>query len=99
MKLLMFDHDGGRRLGALREGHEDQVVDLSPIANDLLALIDAGDPGLAEARKMASSSATPSRPLDGLKLLSPLDPPRGNILAIGRNYPTRRSSSPRRSRQ
>jgi 2-keto-4-pentenoate hydratase/2-oxohepta-3-ene-1,7-dioic acid hydratase in catechol pathway len=86
MKLLMFDHDGERHLGALRMGHEDQVVDLSALAHDLLALIDAGEPGLAQARKLALSGGAPSRPLKGLRLLAPLDPPRGNIIAIGRNY-------------
>jgi 2-keto-4-pentenoate hydratase/2-oxohepta-3-ene-1,7-dioic acid hydratase in catechol pathway len=85
MKLLMFRADGGRRLGALRPGSEDEVVELSEFA-DLLALIDAGEPGLEEARKLASSAGARPIPLQGLKLLAPLDPPRGNILAIGRNY-------------
>ena len=85
MKLLMFRTDGGRRLGALRPGSEDEVVELSEFA-DLLALIDAGEPGLEEARKLASSAGARPIPLQGLKLLAPLDPPRGNILAIGRNY-------------
>jgi 2-keto-4-pentenoate hydratase/2-oxohepta-3-ene-1,7-dioic acid hydratase in catechol pathway len=85
MKLLMFRADGGRRLGALRPGNEDEVVELSEFA-DLLALIDAGEPGLEEARKLASSAGARPILLQGLKLLAPLDPPRGNILAIGRNY-------------
>jgi 2-keto-4-pentenoate hydratase/2-oxohepta-3-ene-1,7-dioic acid hydratase in catechol pathway len=86
MKLLMFEHDGGLHLGALRAGHEDQVVDLSPLGHDLLALIDAGDAGLEEARKLASSGGVASLPLSGLRLLAPLDPPRGNVIAMGRNY-------------
>jgi 2-keto-4-pentenoate hydratase/2-oxohepta-3-ene-1,7-dioic acid hydratase in catechol pathway len=85
MKLLMFENEGGRRLGALRPGHEDQVVDLSRLAPDLLALIDGGSAALEAARKLAAA-APETRPLKGLKLLAPLDPPRGNIVAMGRNY-------------
>ena len=85
MKLLMFHNNGERHLGALRPGHEDQVVDLTPLAHDLLALIDGGESALAEARKLASTAAR-SRALSDVKLLPPLDPPRGNIIAMGRNY-------------
>ena len=51
MRLLMFELDGERRLGVLRPGHEGEVVDLSPVAHDLLALIDMGTAGLDEARR------------------------------------------------
>jgi len=86
MKLVMFDHDGERHLGALRPGHDDQVVDLTPLAHDLLALIDAGESALAEARNLVSSSGAKARALKDVTLLPPLDPPRGNIIAMGRNY-------------
>jgi len=86
MKLVMFDHDGERHLGALRPGHEDQVVELTPLAHDLLALIDAGESALAEARRLVSSGSAKGRALKDVKLLPPLDPPRGNIIAMGRNY-------------
>jgi 2-keto-4-pentenoate hydratase/2-oxohepta-3-ene-1,7-dioic acid hydratase in catechol pathway len=85
MKLLMFRHDGAPRLGAVRTGHEDEVVDLGEVAPDLLALIDAGERGLEHARKVASS-ARGGLPLKEVTLLPPLDSPRGNIIAIGRNY-------------
>ena len=85
MKLLMFKADGGRRLGALRPGAEDEVVELPEFA-DLLALIDAGDAGMAHARSALASSSATSRKLADLELLAPLDPPRGNVIAIGRNY-------------
>ncbi len=85
MKLLMFRHDGERRLGALRPGHEHEVVDLSEVAPDLLAVIDAGERGLEHTRKVASS-AHRGLPLNDVILLPPLDWPRGNIIAIGRNY-------------
>jgi 2-keto-4-pentenoate hydratase/2-oxohepta-3-ene-1,7-dioic acid hydratase in catechol pathway len=85
MKLLMFRHDGAPRLGAVRPGHEDEVVDLGEVAPDLLALIDAGERGLEHARKVASS-ARGGLPLKEVTLLPPLDSPRGNLIAIGRNY-------------
>jgi 2-keto-4-pentenoate hydratase/2-oxohepta-3-ene-1,7-dioic acid hydratase in catechol pathway len=85
MKLLMFRANGGRRLGALRPGSEDEVVELSEPA-DMRALIDAGDAGLAHVRSALSSSKAKSRRLGDLELLAPLDPPRGNVIAMGRNY-------------
>jgi 2-keto-4-pentenoate hydratase/2-oxohepta-3-ene-1,7-dioic acid hydratase in catechol pathway len=85
MKLLMFRHNGEPRLGALRPGHEDEVIDLSQVAPDLLALIDAGEAGLERARK-AASGAVRGLPLQDVTLLPPLDAPRGNIIAMGRNY-------------
>ncbi len=92
MKLLMFrnhanaaDYDGKPRLGALRPGHEDEVVDLSEVAVDVLAVIDAGEHGLAQARKVAMD-AKRGLPLKDVTLLPPIDSPRGNIIAMGRNY-------------
>jgi 2-keto-4-pentenoate hydratase/2-oxohepta-3-ene-1,7-dioic acid hydratase in catechol pathway len=85
MKLVMFKADGGRRLGALRPGSEDEVVELSEPA-DMRALIDAGDEGLGHVRAALSSSRSKSRRLADLELLAPLDPPRGNVIALGRNY-------------
>jgi 2-keto-4-pentenoate hydratase/2-oxohepta-3-ene-1,7-dioic acid hydratase in catechol pathway len=100
MRLLMFKHGNGRRLGVLAEGHSDTVIDLTELAvasgsssppADLLALIDAGDAGMAAVRSLVaklepSAGAPVTKPLAGLKLLAPLDPPRGNVIAIGRNY-------------
>jgi 2-keto-4-pentenoate hydratase/2-oxohepta-3-ene-1,7-dioic acid hydratase in catechol pathway len=86
MKLLMFAHAGEKRLGVLRPGQEDEVVDLSALSSDLLGLIDAGESGLDQARKLASKPGGQVHPLRGLTVLPPLEPPRGNIIAIGRNY-------------
>src|SRR5207253_3453282 len=85
MKLLMFRHDGQPRLGALRPGHEDEVVDLSEVARDLLAVIDAGERGLEHVRK-AAAGAKSGIALKEVALLPPIDAPRGNIIAMGRNY-------------
>jgi 2-keto-4-pentenoate hydratase/2-oxohepta-3-ene-1,7-dioic acid hydratase in catechol pathway len=85
MKLLMFQHDGRRRLGALRPGHKHEVVDLSEVATDVLAVIDAGESGLAQAQR-AAVDAKRGLPLNEVRLLAPIDSPRGNIIAMGRNY-------------
>jgi 2-keto-4-pentenoate hydratase/2-oxohepta-3-ene-1,7-dioic acid hydratase in catechol pathway len=100
MRLLMFEHGNGRRLGVLAAGRSDTVIDLAELAKasgstpppkDLMALIDAGDAGLASVRQLLaklkpSAGAPVMRQLDKVHLLAPLDPPRGNVIAIGRNY-------------
>jgi 2-keto-4-pentenoate hydratase/2-oxohepta-3-ene-1,7-dioic acid hydratase in catechol pathway len=100
MRLLMFDDGSGRRLGALRGAEVEQVVDLAALAaargapappSDLLSLIDQGDAALDAVRDLLSrldgAAGGPTlRPLGEVDLLPPLDPPRGNVLAIGRNY-------------
>ena len=86
MKLLMFEHAGERHLGALRPGGEEEVVELTPLAHDLLALIDAGASAVDEAREIAERGRTRLRPLADVRVLPPLDPPRGNVIALGRNY-------------
>jgi 2-keto-4-pentenoate hydratase/2-oxohepta-3-ene-1,7-dioic acid hydratase in catechol pathway len=93
MRLLMFDEGAGRRLGVLRG---EEVVDVAVLAAaegasapaDLLALIDEGGEGLARVAALLDRPGVgaASRPLSALRLLPPLDPPRGNVLAIGRNY-------------
>ncbi len=85
MKLLMFKDNGGRRLGAIRPGHDDEVIALSEPA-DMLELIDAGDQGLASVRSAISGGNGKIHKLAGLELLAPLDNPRGNVIAMGRNY-------------
>ena len=96
----MFDDGSGRRLGALRDATGDQLVDLSAVAAatgapapppDLLGLVDQGDAGLEAVRSLlgrldGTAEAPLVRALDDVELLAPLDPPRGNVLAIGRNY-------------
>jgi 2-keto-4-pentenoate hydratase/2-oxohepta-3-ene-1,7-dioic acid hydratase in catechol pathway len=100
MRFLMFKHGSGSRLGIIAEGQPDTVIDLSELAEasgsppppaDLLALIDAGDAGMSAVKHLVAklkpdAGAPTTRPLAGLKLLAPLDPPRGNVIAIGRNY-------------
>src|SRR5258708_471945 len=85
MKLVMFKGNGGHRLGVLRRGSDEEVVELSEPA-DLRALIDAGAEGLAHVRAAIGSSRSKTRRLADLELLAPLEEPRGNVIAIGRNY-------------
>jgi 2-keto-4-pentenoate hydratase/2-oxohepta-3-ene-1,7-dioic acid hydratase in catechol pathway len=95
MRLLMFSMDGEERLGAVIGS---DILDLSAMAISLLQLIDAGDEGLARARALmhaAGGDHAPRIPLAGARILPPLNPPRGNILAIGRNYAEHAAESAR----
>src|SRR5256712_6861194 len=84
MRLLMFRAGGGRRLGALREDGE-ELIELSEPA-DMLELIDSGEDGLARVRSAAARGKGRSHRLADVELLAPLETPRGNVIAIGRNY-------------
>ena len=100
MKLLMFRNGDERRLGVVVDNAVDRVADLVALAEatgsppppaDLLALIDEGPAGMDRVRDLLSrldrAAGEPViRRLQGLGLLAPLDPPRGNVLAVGRNY-------------
>ncbi len=83
MRLVTFRGDGRARLGVVRNG--DEVVEVSEPAS-MLELIDAGQDGLARVESALSSSHARVHKLDGLALLPPLPDPRGNVVAIGRNY-------------
>ncbi|MGA7988404.1 MAG: fumarylacetoacetate hydrolase family protein, partial [Candidatus Dormiibacterota bacterium] len=91
----MFQNDGARALGVARDGAPDEIIDVAaaaggstPLPADILGVIDAGADVLERLRQVAS--ATPAagavRSLADLNILPPFDPPRGNVLAIGRNY-------------
>ena len=62
---------------------------------DMLALIDAGEAGLARARFALASKQAKTRKLDSVRLLAPLPQPRGNVIAIGRNYQAHAEESAR----
>jgi 2-keto-4-pentenoate hydratase/2-oxohepta-3-ene-1,7-dioic acid hydratase in catechol pathway len=83
MKLVMYRRNNGAHLGAVRDG--DEVVEIDQPA-DMLALIDAGKDGLARVRSALDTSRARARKLADLELLAPLPEPRGNVIAIGRNY-------------
>lgn len=75
MRLATYEAEGAPRLGALTEDGEG-IVDLSatgaPALGSMQALIEAGEAGMAAARKAA---AGPARPLAGVRLLAPLPVP------------------------
>ena len=109
MKILMFREGTERRLGVVREGSSEEVVDVSQLAkgngssgapSDVLALIESGNDGLKRLRELVSSVRASGatgvvRKLKDLTLLPPLDPPTGNMLAIGRNYEKHAAESAR----
>jgi 2-keto-4-pentenoate hydratase/2-oxohepta-3-ene-1,7-dioic acid hydratase in catechol pathway len=83
MRLVTFRADGGSHIGVVRE--DDEVVEIDE-PGDMLSLIDAGESGIAAARSAMSSSRAKAQRLAALELLAPIPEPRGNIIAIGRNY-------------
>jgi 2-keto-4-pentenoate hydratase/2-oxohepta-3-ene-1,7-dioic acid hydratase in catechol pathway len=84
MRLVTFRSDGRTRLGVVRPGGSTLVEIAEPA--DMLALIDAGDRGLEMVREAAQKSGGRELAIDAVELLPPLPQPRGNVIAIGRNY-------------
>jgi len=82
VKLVTYQLDNQTKVGAWRE---DEIVDLSAVAPDMLALIDMGANGLAQAQAQLEA-ATAATPLNAVKLLSPIPNPRRNIICLGLNY-------------
>src|SRR5260370_38764352 len=97
MKVLMFREGNERRLGVIREGSSEEVVDVSQLAkgngssaapSDTLALIENGPDGLRRLRGLVSlvkgsGTTAVGRQVKELSPLPPLDPPGGNMLAVG----------------
>jgi len=88
LKLLTFRTPSGSRLGVLRG--EDEVVELVEPAG-MLDVLDAGADGLALAGKAAGKVHR----LAEVDLAAPLTNPRGNVVAIGRNYQAHAEESAR----
>jgi 2-keto-4-pentenoate hydratase/2-oxohepta-3-ene-1,7-dioic acid hydratase in catechol pathway len=96
MRLLMFQAGGARRLGVAREGAPDEIIDVASangsgatgLPSDVLGVVDGGSQAFDRLRELAASSPGNGavHALADLTLLPPFDPPRGNVLAIGRNY-------------
>lgn len=84
MKLLRYEEQGVAKLGALREDHVIKLDRLSQAYPTMLSLVAAGELGLNQVRA-ALSSTTEMLPLEGLKLLAPIERP-GKFLAIGMNF-------------
>ena len=85
MKLLSFRAGGGERLGVLRPDDPGEVIELGDFSS-MLGLIGAGEQGIANVRAAMTRSRVTSHRLSDLQLLAPIAQPRGNVIAIGRNY-------------
>lgn len=85
MRLVRFDTAGMPRLGVVRG---ETVVPLDGLADrfpTMLSIVAAGDDALDAIRAFAEANAGSAVPLDGLKLLAPIERPE-KFLAIGMNY-------------
>ena len=81
MRLVTFEIDGRRALGAETGSG---VVDLSSdgsLPADMVDFIALGPDGLEKARKLAADG----RPVEGARLLAPIRP-RNNVMCVGKNY-------------
>jgi len=85
MRLVTYEAPGiAPRIGAIRD---QAVVDLSPIAADMMAFIDLGTAGLERARTLTIDTPETARvPLSAVTLLAPIPRPRKNIVCLGMNY-------------
>jgi len=84
MRLVTFRSSGRTRLGVLQSDGA-HIAELSE-PGDMLALIDAGERGLERVREAAGKGGGHEHAIDEVELLPPLPQPRGNVIAIGRNY-------------
>lgn len=84
MRLVTYRDGSGPRIGAVLG---DRVVDLTPVAPDMVSLIAQGEDGMARARAMvAAAGADHGVPLAAITLLAPIPRPRKNIVCLGMNY-------------
>ncbi|HET7466239.1 MAG TPA: fumarylacetoacetate hydrolase family protein [Candidatus Dormibacteraeota bacterium] len=85
MRLVTFRTPGGTaRLGVLDDAGK-QVLEFAAAAS-MLGLIDQGELGLEAVREAKVKWSGRHHELSGVELLAPLPDPRGNVIAIGRNY-------------
>src|SRR5437870_13072426 len=96
MRLLTFRVDGAGRTGLLRPDGSNEVVELEDV-DHMLDLIDAGPEGLAHAARTLASARSRTHRLQDVEVLAPLPNPRGNVIAIGRNYQAHAEESARAS--
>jgi 2-keto-4-pentenoate hydratase/2-oxohepta-3-ene-1,7-dioic acid hydratase in catechol pathway len=94
MRLLTFRADAATHVGVLN-GDGDAIATI-PSASDMLTLIDAGADGLKAARDALDSARAQHRLAD-VTVLAPVPMPRGNVIAIGRNYQAHAEESARAS--
>ena len=83
MRLVTFRDGGDQRVGVLRG--DDEVVELDE-PQGMLGLIDSGPDGMRRVEAALKSTRSRTRKLAEAELLPPIPMPRGNVIAIGRNY-------------
>lgn len=84
MKLVRFESNGQPVIGAVSGDGIVRIADLLPEYREMRQLAAAGPEGLDRLRDKLAS-AQPTVPLEGTRLLSPVERPH-NFLAIGMNY-------------
>lgn len=83
MRLVTFRNRSRTRIGVLRGS--DEILELDQ-PGDMLGLIESGPTGLALVRSALDSGRGNNHRLSDVELLAPIPEPRGNVIAIGRNY-------------
>lgn len=85
MRLVTFRAGGRERVGVLRPPDNSRLLELDEPEN-MGALIEnaAADPQYVS--KVVQGSRGAERDLEEVELLAPVPAPRGNVIAIGRNY-------------
>jgi 2-keto-4-pentenoate hydratase/2-oxohepta-3-ene-1,7-dioic acid hydratase in catechol pathway len=82
MKLATLTHNGRIQIGAVLD---EQIIPLIHIAPTMLALIELGVAGIAQAQTAVQTAANPI-PLTDVQLLAPIPTPPRNVICLGLNY-------------
>ncbi len=82
MKLVTYEHQGQRSIAGVVGG---ELVDLSPVAPDMLGLIELASTGMEQALELCQS-ASERLSLQSVNLLAPIPLPRRNVFCLGLNY-------------
>lgn len=84
MKFVTFSHLGRAKVGRLVED-DTRIVDLSPVATDMLDLIERYD-AIADETRGLEDPALPRIAVAEVRLLAPIPTPRRNVFCVGKNY-------------
>jgi 2,4-didehydro-3-deoxy-L-rhamnonate hydrolase len=82
MRLVTYEKSGATRVGAVKDN---EVIDLSSVAANMLDLVQGGDEALA-AVATHIERATERIDLEKIKLLAPFPRSPRNVLCVGLNY-------------
>jgi 2-keto-4-pentenoate hydratase/2-oxohepta-3-ene-1,7-dioic acid hydratase in catechol pathway len=85
MRLVTFRVDGASRVGVLTGVDGTRLLEVDG-PSDMLSLIESRDAGLRKLQELTSRGRGTEHDLKEVELLAPLPEPRGNVIAIGRNY-------------